>query len=155
MSVETEVRIRLVLVDPPAGIDYGIQRGAGEKYETLLVQQRRRGDVVFEFAMSVADTRKDGGPNFLGPVAQGPPTGRFVYIDVGTYAGQKSTPWSRRMKVPLAAVTWAMVRKAAKLGGMLEAKIPGTAKDGGPNCATVRLLDGWTVVSKRGLTVKE
>ena len=108
---------------------------------------------ICQFASVAADA---GAANTIPTsAAQRPPTGRIVYIDVGTYAGQKSTPWSRRMKVPLAAVTWAMVRKAAKLGGMLEAKIPGTAKDGGPNCATVRLLDGWTVVSKRGLTVKE
>ena len=149
MTLETEVRIRLVLVDPPAGVDYGIQRGAGNTYETLFVQQSTRGDVVFEFAMPVADTRKDGGPNFLGPFAQGTPTARFVYIDVGTCAGQTATPWSRRMKVPLSAITWPLVRKAMKTGGMLEARIPGTAKDGGPNCATVKLLDNWKVVGPR------
>jgi hypothetical protein len=144
-----EVRIRLVLVDPPAGVDYGIQSGAGNTYETLFVQQRGRDDVVFEFAMPVADTRKDGGPNFLGPFAQGTPTGRFVYIDVGTCAGQQATPWSRRMKVPLSAITWPLVRMAMKSGGLLEAKIPGTAKDGGPNCATVRLTGDWRVVGLR------
>jgi hypothetical protein len=145
-TAPADVRIRLVLIDPPAGIDYGIQSGAGTTYETLFVQQRTRGDVVFEFTMPVADTRKDGGPNFLGPFAQGPPAARFVYIDVGTCAGQPSTPWSRRMKVPLGAITWPLVQKVMKSGGVLEAKIPGTAKDGGPNCATVRLLGRWTVV---------
>jgi hypothetical protein len=27
---------------------------------------------------------------------QGPPGQRFVYIGIGTYAGQTGTPWSRR-----------------------------------------------------------
>ncbi len=144
---EVDVRIRLILVDPPPGIDYGIQSGAGAKYETLFVQQRTRGDVIFEFSMPVADTRKDGGPNFLGPLAQGTPTDRFVYIDVGTYAGQKSTEWARRMKVPLSGITWALIRKAAKSEAVLEARIPGTGRDGGPNCATVKLAGDWRVVT--------
>ena len=96
------------LVDPPAGVDYGIQHGGGTDYETRFVQQRTRDDVMFEFPLSVKDNRKDGRPNFLGPFAQGPPAERFVYVDVGTYAGQRDTEWSRRMKVPLHDVTWAL-----------------------------------------------
>lgn len=145
-TMESEVQIRLVLVDPPPGIDYGIQRGAGADYESVWVQQRKRDDVAFEFAVTVADNRKDGLPNFLGPFTQGPPAGRFIYIDVGTYAGQKNTPWSRRMKIPLAGITWPLIRKAMnKPGATLLARIPGTAKDGGPNCATVRLIGEWRV----------
>jgi hypothetical protein len=137
--MELDVPIRLILVDPPAGIDYGIQNGAGNDYETLFVQQRTRGDVVFEFSMTVNDTRKDGAPNFVGPFTQGPVAGRFVYVDVGTYAGQQNTPWSRRMKIPLAGITWPMIKKAtAKPGQVLTLSIPGTGKDGGPSCATVR-----------------
>jgi len=143
--MRSEVRIRLVLVDPFPGVDFGIQRGSGTAYETLFVQQRKRGDIFFEFSMAVADDRKDGLPNFQGPFAQGPPAGRFIYIDVGTYAGQNATQWSRRMKVPLKGITWPLVRKACKPGHMLLARIPGTGKDGGPNCATVRLLGEWNV----------
>ena len=29
---------------------------------------------------------------------------------------------------------------------MLQATIPGTGKDGGPSCATVKPIDGWKVV---------
>jgi hypothetical protein len=32
--------------------------------------------------------------------------------------------------------------------GVLEARIPGTAKDGGPSCATVQPLDGWKLRRK-------
>jgi len=104
--MEAEVPIRLVLVDPPARVDFGVQKGKGAQYETLSVQQRARGDIAFDFPVTVKDNQKDGLPNFLGPFAQGPSAGRFVYIDVGTYAGQKGTQWSRRMKVPLQGITW-------------------------------------------------
>jgi hypothetical protein len=144
--MEFDLPMRIVLVDPPSGIDYGIQHGSGSNYDTLFVQQRKRGDVSFDFDVRVADTRKDGLPNFLGPIVQGPPAGRFIYVDVGTYAGQKNTPWSRRMKIPLGEITWAMITKArSKAGQRLIARIQGTGKDGGPVCATVRLIDGWEV----------
>ena len=44
---------------------------------------------------------KDDLPNFAGPFVQGPAGERFVYINIGTYAGQLNTPWSRRLKIPL------------------------------------------------------
>ena len=145
--MDSEVPIRLILVDPPAGVDFGVQRGRGREFETLFVQQRGRGDISFDFTLPVSDTRKDGQPNYLGDFAQGPPAGRFIYIDVGTYAGQQDTPWSRRMKVPLQGITWDLIRKTiSKHGHRLAARIPGTGKDGGPSCATVRLLGGWEIV---------
>jgi hypothetical protein len=91
--MKSELPIRLVLVDPPAGVAFGIQRGAGREYETLFVQQRASGNLCFDFSLTVTDDRKDGLPNFQGPFAQGPPANRFIYIDVGTLAGQKETHW--------------------------------------------------------------
>ena len=145
--MESEVPVRLVLVDPPGGVDFGIQRGRGAEYETLFVQQRKRGDISFDFSLTVSESRKDGMPNFQGPFAQGSPIDRFVYVDVGTYAGQRDTHWARRMKVPLEGITWALIRKAiSKPGAKLSARIPGTGKDGGPNCATVQLLGDWQII---------
>jgi len=146
--MNSELSIRIVLVDPPAGIDYGIQHGSGSNYDTLFVQQKKRDDVTFDFSISVTESKKDASPNFLGPIVQGPPGGRFVYVDVGTYAGQKNTPWSRRMKIPLHGITWAMINEAIKPGHALAARIQGTGKDGGPVCATVPLLGGWEVIKR-------
>ena len=144
--MDSELPIRIVLVEPPPGIDYGIQHGRGAKYETILVQQRTRREVTFDFSITVEENRKDGSPNFLGPIVQGPPTGRFIYVDVGTYAGQKHTPWARRMKIPLGGITWALIKKAhSKSGQRLIGRIQGTGKDGGPVCATVPLIDGWQI----------
>jgi hypothetical protein len=148
--MKSEVPIRLVLVDPPAGVDFGIQRGRGDQYETVFVQQRKRREVSFDFSLAVADSRKDGHPNFLGVFAQGPPARRFVYIDVGTYAGQKDTSWARRMIVPLEGITWELIQRVVrKPGYRLSARIPGTGKDGGPNCATVQFLGGWEITPDR------
>ena len=152
-TLESDLPIRLVLVDPPPGVDFGIQRGGGAHYETLFVQQGKQGkqeDVIFDFSLAVADNRKDGLPNFKGPFVQGPPASRFIYVDVGTYAGQNNTPWSRRMKVPLQGITWALIRQVtSRPGNKLVGRIPGTGKDGGPNCATVQLLGHWEVSRRR------
>jgi hypothetical protein len=146
----TDLPIRLMLVDAPPGVDFGIQHGSGSKYRTLFVQQATDGDVVFDFSVSVTEHEKDGSPDFKGPFAQGPPGGRFIYIDVGTYAGQKDTAWARRMKVPLKGITRSIIKQAtSKPGHKLAARIPGKAKDGGPNCATVQLIGRWEVINAR------
>ena len=148
--MEAEVPIRLVLVDPPAGVDFGVQKGKGVQYETLFVQQRTRGYIAFDFPVTVKDNQKDGLPDFLGPFAHGPSAGRFVYIDVGTYAGQTGTQWSRRMKVPLQGITWSLIRKVlAKPGHRLVARIPGKGRDGSPSCATVQPLGDWEILKGR------
>jgi hypothetical protein len=144
--MKAELPMRLVLIDPPANIDYGIQRGRGASYETVFVQQRKRGDVVFEFSITVSDDRKRAAPNFSGHFVQGTPARRFIYIDVGTYAGQKNTPWSRRMIVLLNGITWEQINRARKPGHRLSAAIQGTGKDGGPSCATVPIVGGWKVI---------
>lgn len=142
--METELRLRIVLVAPPAGVDFGVQDGKGSDYKTIQKQGSKGADLSFEFTLTVKDNREDGLPNFLGPLAQGPTTGRFVYIDIGKLAGQPDSCWERRIKVPLGGITWEMIEKAstdAKL--ILEARLPGTGKDGGPSCATVKPAEGW------------
>jgi hypothetical protein len=151
VAEELELPIRLVLVDPPSGIDFGIQRGRGAAFESVFVQRSTAGDLCFDFSMAVADTRADGLPNFLGPFAQGPPASRFFYVGVGVYAGQKGTPWARRIKVPLQGIDWALIRKAlSKPEFRVTASIPGTGRDAGPSCATVRPIDGWQVIRDTG-----
>ena len=69
--MEIEVPIQLVLADPPDGVDFGIQKGSGARYETLFVQRRGRNDIRFRFSITAKDNRNDGLPNFLGPVRTG------------------------------------------------------------------------------------
>jgi len=55
------------------------------------------------------------------------------------------------MKVPLEGITWPLIRNVAnRPGHALSARVPGTGKDGGPNCATVSLLGGWEIAEARG-----
>jgi hypothetical protein len=145
-ALKRELPIRIVLGAPPKGVTYGIQRGRGAAYEVDFAQQPTRGDITFEFALTVAKA-KGSGPNFLGEYVQGPTGRRFIYVDVGKYAGQSQTPWARRMIIRLDDVTWPLIEKATKPGKRLEARIAGTGDDGGPSCATVRPIGGWKVAA--------
>jgi Family of unknown function (DUF5990) len=144
--METELRLRIVLVAPPAGVDFGLQDGKGSDYTTIQKQRSKGADLTFEFTATVKDNRNDGSPNFLGPLTQGPTTSRIIYIDIGKSAGQTDSCWERRIKVPLGGITWEMIEKTtADPNLVLEAWLPGTGKDGGPSCATVKPTEGWKV----------
>ena len=142
--MERELTFRIVLEKPPAGVDFGLQKGRGSAYEVIQRQRSGIGDLCFEFTVRVSADSKGGGPTLLGPFVQGPPDARFVYLDIGTYAGQQDTQWSRRLKVPLSGITLQMIdqiKDPSKI--VFETRVPGTGKDGGPNCATVKPFSGW------------
>jgi hypothetical protein len=144
-----ELTLKIVLENPPAGIDFGLQKGSGNKYETIQIQ--RSGDKYLEFEFSITvKIDKEGLPNFFGVFVQGPPTQRFIYIDIGTCAGQKDTGWSRRLKIPLIGISLSTIKELSTNRNMiLEARVPGTGRDNGPNCATVKPFSGWHI-SNRG-----
>ena len=142
--MEVDLRLRIVLEAPPSGVDFGLQEGKGNRYETIQKQTSKGKDLSFDCTVTVKDKRDDGLPNILGTLTQGPPTGRFIYIDVGKLAGQKDCVWERRIKVPLSGITWDMIHQVSEDSALvLEARLPGTAKDGGPSCATVHPAKGW------------
>ena len=143
--MELELSMRIILEKPTAGVDFGLQKGRGNDYETIQTQRSTGKDLQFEFTVR-AQTSKGDEPNFLGPFAQGPTGERFVYLDIGTYAGQKETCWSRRLKIPLRGIPWKMIDGMGDSGSVLETRVPGTAKDGSPSCATVKPFAGWNVV---------
>src|SRR5919206_2371727 len=108
--MEQELSFRIILEEPPAGVDYGLQKGGGNDYEVVQKQRSKTGDLKFEFSVRVKEG-KDGQPVLLGPFTHGPADGRFAYLDIGTYAGQTDTEWSRRLKIPFRDITWDMVKK--------------------------------------------
>ena len=142
--MDQELRFRIVLESPPPGVDYGLQKGGGNNYEVTQKQRSKTGDLQFEFDARLKEG-KDGLPVLLGPFVHGPPQERFVYLDIGTYAGQTNTPWGRRLKIPLRGLTWDMVKQALRAAHLLETRVPGTAKDGSPTCATVKPFPGWKI----------
>jgi len=134
----------ITLIKPPPDVPFCLQQGKAD----LVPPSSDSGEnVSFDFTVDIANDRTDGPPKFRGPFVQGPPAGRFIYINSGTYAGQADSCWSRRAKIPLSGITWDLIEEAlSKSSVVLEARIAGTAGDGGPACATVRLLDGgWKV----------
>ena len=143
-----EVSLRLIVERPPAGTVWRMQRGR----DALVAPVRETSEAIaFALSLRVADG-PDGAPTLRGPEAQGPPASRFVYLNSGTYAGQAATPWSRRAKVPLTGMPAVLLARARGTpGAVLEARIAGTARDGGPACASVKLLDeGWRLVTDEG-----
>ena len=126
-----EVTLRIVLERPTRDVDFGLQSGHGNAYEIAQKQRSNGKDLKFEFTITAKPSRKDDLPSLTGPFVQGPTGDKFVYINIGTYAGQTGTPWSRRLKIPLSNITWDMINS----GRVLVAHIPGTGKDGGPSCA--------------------
>lgn len=145
--MQPELTFRVVLVKPPAGVDYGVQLGQGAEYVVTHKQRSSGKDLRFEFTVGIKAS-KPAPPDFGGPVVQGPRGQRFVYIDIGTYAGQTGTPWSRRLKIPLIGITWDVVDRACATQTVLETRVPGTAPDGGPTCATVKPFGGWKLVAQ-------
>lgn len=141
-----EITIRIILESPPAGVDFGIQKGKGNKYETIQKQRSNNKDLCFEFKVSVK-VFQTALHDFAGPYVQGPSNERFIYIDIGTYAGQIDSIWGRRLKIPLRDISSETMKLLlADSAFILETKVPGTGKDGGPNCATVKPFSGWQLI---------
>jgi hypothetical protein len=139
-----DLTLRIVLQDPPPRVVYGLQKGKGPNYETIQKQTSNSTDLIFEFTVQ-AKVGEDGSLAFLGPFTQGTPQDRFIYIDIGTYAGQTDSPWSRRLKIPLFGITKELIGKLSE-GQTLTTKVPGKGKDGSPSCATVKPFDGWKII---------
>ena len=108
---------------------YAHSRNVDGERHSLDVHLRAVADLAASFAAPFGGddlARWAGLAHDLGKAGE-----RFFYIDIGSYAGQQDTQWSRRLKVPLNLITWDLI----KSGKVLAAKIPGTGKDGGPSCA--------------------
>jgi hypothetical protein len=141
---DQDVHLRIVLVDPPPNVAFALQRGRSELHQ---VTRSTGKSIAFDFALRAR--QQDGGePNWLGEFAQGTRASRFVYVNSGTYAGDKESCWGRRAKVSLAGMTRQQLDQLRRQrGAVLEVRIAGTSSDGGPACASVPPLDpGWCVV---------
>ena len=143
--MDRELNLTIVLERPTPGCDYGLQKGRGNNYETVQTQRGGNGNLTFEFSVRVNEG-KNGMPNFLGPFVQGNADARFVYLDIGTYAGQTNTQWARRLKIPLYGISWKSIESAIKASAPLEVRVAGSGgRDGGPTCGTIKPFTGWHV----------
>ncbi len=145
--MEQQLAFRVIVVKPPLGVDFALQKGKGSNYETVQKQSSGSRELCFEFTARAISGARGEDPNLLGPFVQGPSGARFAYLDIGVAAGQIDSPWSRRLKIPLSGITADILSRVEKDPTLiLETHVPGTAKDGGPNCATVKPFAGWKLV---------
>jgi len=129
----------ITILSPPAGVDFGLQEGHGTAYKTIQKQRSQGNDLHFEFTLTA--------PNWRGPIVQGKTDDKFVYIDIGTCAGQLETIWSRRLKISLSIINSTLIARYLKNPeAKLQVIIPGTAKDGGPCCGSIKPFPGWHII---------
>jgi len=144
---EPEIPLRIALIDAPRGVLFALQRGRSE----LVAAIRSSGaPICFDFTARLVVASDNRNVDFRGPFVQGRPGSRFVYVNSGTYAGDQKSCWSRRAKVPLTGIAASLARKLqATAKACLEAVIHGTARDGGPACGSVPLLETKWRVTKQ------
>ncbi len=140
--MDLEVPFRIRVVSPVPGLALGL-RGKGGEIKSRQVSPDGS-DLVFDFSLRVRRVEGDPAPRFLGEFADGPVGARFVYLRIGTHAGQADSPYGGAMKIPLGSISWDLVDAAGGRG--LEVRVSGRGRKGGPAYATVPLLDcGWRV----------
>lgn len=131
--------LRLSVIDPPRGVAHSLQ-----DKNSAPVDVRMSTGKTLRFDIPVRLEAGKAGYRFLGDfVRTEGKTRRFVYVAIGTQAGQHTTQWSRRAKVDLPDPTPAMI-KAADAGKLvLEGAYAGTDAKGEPSCATVKVT--WKI----------
>jgi hypothetical protein len=144
-----ELPLRITLVAPPPGVLYCLQRGRDECVDPV---RSDGGDVTFELTIQVKPG--DDAPDFRGPFVQGPKGDRFIYVRIGTLAGDADSCWTRRLKIPLAGIPGSLIEDAqSPPGAVLSTRVAGKAPNGKPACASARFLDEgapWARQAARG-----
>ena len=71
-SVMLTIPLRIVLLDPPAGVAFCLQKGKGGKAIEVDHQISQSGeDLTFSLSVNVKDGPPNSIPNFVGPYSQG------------------------------------------------------------------------------------
>lgn len=131
------VTLRLIIDDPVPGVRYSLQK------DDLPFEPCTAGDGPMTFEVPIT-LRPDG--RMTGPfVRREGPVRRFVYIRIGTSAGDHAAAWSRRAKIDIHDIPKALLVPDA----LLEVHLPGRGKDGSPACATVRPVSSWRLAERR------
>ena len=148
MKDKPQIILRVVLLDPPDGVKFALQRGRSDLVAPIA---KSAASQVFEFPVFISDL--DATPvRMTGEFTQGPADVRFVYINSGTSAGQFGSPWTRRAKIPITGIDRQLA--ASVLDDptkALECLVAGKKRDGSPACASVPLLSGWEEVRTKGV----
>jgi hypothetical protein len=153
------VQIRIEAVDLP-GTSCGPSPDVPEGYRHIHVGVQRRGKRGELLGLTPADAPSAtwtldakakpmaSGVDFLGPYVQGPPAGRFIYLNWVTRDTAGALTLFRRAKLWLDAVPPGVADEAVKRG-VLVARVGLTDPKGNPRCAAVRPpVVAWTAASE-------
>ena len=151
-EAEKLVRLRIICIKPPDPDLFGAKFGLQDNSTTTdwIIhpgEKQANGDIRFECECRVKIAGNS--VNFLGAFVHGPPAERFLYLSWKPKGGRPAQTeqgfpsWVRRMKVHLNTITPTQIENAVGTKSPLQAWVAGTAGDGGPNCASVSLIDGW------------
>ncbi len=147
---DAEIPLRIIVRRPPPGERFAIQRGPTATAELIPAAKAASDSLSFEITVRLGAPRGRDRIRFLGPFVHGSPEARFVYVNSGQLAGNPKSCWTRRAKVWLADITREQVEAVLKdPNAVLEAEIEGTARDGGPVCASTRVIGGAWRLSRR------
>ena len=137
MPVDQTITLRLIIENPVPGVTYSLQDRKSAPVQPVVATE-----APLSFGVPV---KFASGSRFVGEfVRREGPERRFVYIAIGAQAGDHASPWSRRIKVDIHDLPIELLNKALA-GKVLECRLPGRDKEGGPSCATLRPLEGWRV----------
>ena len=141
MSAPTRVHLCIVCEAPPAAqlgqpVEFGLQ-DIRQNLHSGNVQPD--GSLHFVCEASVKPSRTADVPDFGGSFVHGSSGARFLYLSLRQPGGA----WIRRLKVPLAGITWAQIEDANGLpSGALVALVSGAGS------GTVPLLGGGWVATE-------
>jgi hypothetical protein len=123
------------------------QRPGGHRGIHVAVQRRNKPELL---GVTVGDApaatwtldavvtpAADGAADLTGPYIQGPPGGRFIYLNWGTVEGAGEFTMFRRAKLLLNAVPPEILSSAAELGALV-GRLGLTDAKGNPVCASIR-----------------
>lgn len=137
----TEVRVRLICVSPPPDEHEGhiMEFGLQDKKQALHPGARLKdGSLCYDFTITIERKADQPHPKFGGPFVHGPTDAPFLYLSYREV--QVGAAWIKRLKIPLATITWADADAAGVPGKLLEGTVSGQG------AATVKLMgDGWAV----------
>lgn len=134
---DTPIILRLTIADPVPGVRYSLQKDDAP-HEPVTATEA---PLSFDVPVRLADDNR-----MLGPfVRREGKERRFIYIRIGTSAGDHASEWSRRAKIDIHDILPALLERA-RADAVLEVVLPGKGKDGTPACATVRAVEGWKAV---------
>jgi hypothetical protein len=144
-QLKRTITLQIHCLQPPDPLEYkaefGLQRKASGNWVICPGLRDNHGDYLFECQCTVK--LQDGQLDFSGPFVHGKPGERFLYLSWKPKSWDATTPqrndvYIRRMKIHLKTITPSLIEHAS----VLQATVAGKARDGGPACASVPLLDG-------------